>query len=217
MTLSEVRTLVRQGENEFIEFKQKANYPEKILKEVVAFANTKGGHLLIGVNDDGNITGLKNADEEAYALSTALKKYCRPRIPFENYLISISKKRSLLYYYIHESNKKPHFVLSDIIDKKKGFAYVRVRDMSIKASPETREILRRSRKFKDIKFHFGEKEKILMQYLQEYQSITLNKFKSIANLNRYQASRTLVLLTLANVLEQVPSEKEDKYLLKSVG
>jgi len=52
-------SLIRQGENAQVEFKSAAVRPENIAREVVAFANTLGGSLLIGVEDDGNITGIE--------------------------------------------------------------------------------------------------------------------------------------------------------------
>jgi predicted HTH transcriptional regulator len=49
--------LVRKGEGATLEFKLKSNHPEKIVREVVAFANSQGGLLLIGVGDDKSIPG----------------------------------------------------------------------------------------------------------------------------------------------------------------
>lgn len=60
-----LRKLVAQGEGATLEFKRKAAHPEKIICEMVAFANTQGGTLLVGVSDDGNLAGLKFPDEEA--------------------------------------------------------------------------------------------------------------------------------------------------------
>ncbi len=48
MTLQEVKDLAIKGEGLQIEFKKKAAYPEKIVREVIALANTQGGTLLIG-------------------------------------------------------------------------------------------------------------------------------------------------------------------------
>ena len=67
--ISEVLRLIRQGEGQFVEFKKKANHPEKIIKEVVAFANAGGGNLFIGVDDHGTISGLKFPEDEEYILT----------------------------------------------------------------------------------------------------------------------------------------------------
>ncbi|MGB3777635.1 MAG: hypothetical protein WA960_04705, partial [Tunicatimonas sp.] len=87
-------------------------------------------------------------------------------------------------------------------------------DQSLQASSEVWQILRRSRQDKDVKFQFGEKERILMTYLEENAQITVNQFARLVNESRYRASRTLILLVLANVLRVIPREKEDVFVIK---
>ncbi len=212
MTISELKMQVLEGEGEKLEFKKKVAFPEKIVREIVAFANTSGGHLFIGVDDNGIISGLKFPEEEHFEMERAIKNYCRPLIPYQSEIIPISSKKSIIKYTIFESDKKPHFVV-DISDGKKK-AYVRVKDRSIQASKEIREILKRGRKNKDIRFRFGEKETILMKYLDQHKMVTVNQFAREAKLSKFMASRTLILLVLANVLEVIPSEKEDMFKLK---
>jgi predicted HTH transcriptional regulator len=214
MTFQELKSIVVKGESEVLEFKRKIAHPEKIVKEVVAFANTKGGLLLIGVDDNGTLPGLKFADEEHYALEAALHKYCKPAIQYSVQTINLSEKKAIICYTIFESNYKPHYVIEDF-STNRGTAYVRVADRSVQASKEVREILKRSRKQKDIKFHYGEKEQLLMSFLAKNDHITLEQFKNLAGISRYLASKTLIILVLANVLKIKPNEKEDIYLLKS--
>jgi len=59
MTLQEVNKLARDGEGLHVEFKKKVAHPEKIVREIIAMANTEGGYLLIGVDDDGTVSGQK--------------------------------------------------------------------------------------------------------------------------------------------------------------
>lgn len=210
MTIHDIQDFVNEGENQLLEFKKKVANPQKIVREIVAFANTKGGRLLIGVDDDGKISGLKFAEEEKFALEEAIFKYCKPKIEFSSEIVRLNAKKAVINYTIFESKKKPHYV----VENKQGRAYVRVEDRSIQASREIREILRRSRKNKDIKFHYGDKEKTLMEYLAIHKKITLKKFAEVAKLSKYRASRTLILLVLANVLKVVPQEKEDFYILR---
>jgi predicted HTH transcriptional regulator len=209
MTLREIQTSISSGENQMLEFKKKVAHPEKIVREVVAFANSNGGELYIGVDDNGTISGLKFAEEDQFALEKAIQKYCKPKINFKSEIIKISEKKAIVRYTIFESPKKPHYV----IENNKGKAYVRVEDKSVQASREIREILRRSRSGKNVKFHFGEKEKLLMQYLQVHEFITIKKFALLAGISNYMASRTLILLVLANVLKVIPRENEDWYAL----
>ena len=216
--------MVRQGEGERIEFKRKVAHPDKIIREIVAFANTKGGNLLIGVDDNGTIPGIRSAEEELYLLEKAIQQWCRPAIEYEINVVPVSGRTSVIHYKIHEGQRKPHYVLQNAFSsshpsppnkkKHKGRAYVRYQDQSLQASSEVWQILRRSRQAKDIKFQFGEKEKLLMTYLEEHPHITVAQFAQLIRQSRYRASRTLILLVLANVLRVIPQEKEDVFVLK---
>ena len=213
MNVNELRDLVKSGENETLEFKRKAAHPEKIVREIVAFANTRGGKLLIGVDDNGSLPGLKFAGEEQFAVNQAIQKFIKPKISFILKVIPLNAKKSVISYDIFESKNKPHYVIEDQ-KQTWGKAYVRVDDKTIKASKEIREILKRKNKDKGVHFRFGEKEKILMEYLDKNGSVTLQRFQQIANLSRPVASRTLVKLVLANVLSISMSETQDVFTLK---
>jgi predicted HTH transcriptional regulator len=206
--LSELRKLVNQGEGPHLEFKRKASHPEKIIREMIAFANTGGGTVLVGVDDHGAIPGVKYPDEEILVIEQALRKACRPALHIIETIIPLDENQFVVRFDIPVSQRRPHFnVLSN--DSKES--YVRANDMSIKASREMVEIVRRSKQKKDIRFNYGNPEKQLMEYLELNKTITLDEYRKLAKLNRFQAAKKLVLLVLANVLRITPSEKGDVY------
>lgn len=204
--------MVSGGESATVEFKRKVAYPEKIIKELVAFANTAGGYLFIGVNDDGSIPGLKFPEDNIYALEKAIKSYCFPPLPYSIEEIEVTEGRWVVVVKVEDSGEKPHYILSPE-DGQRKLIFVRSKDKSIQASREMKEIIRRRANPRNIKFHFGEKERKLFAYLEDNQSITLEDFQKLADISPYRASRTLVILTLANVLEIVPDNKGDQYTL----
>jgi len=206
--LNDLRKLVRQGEGHHLEFKRKATHPEKVICEMIAFANTLGGSLLVGVGDDGSIPGVPYPEEETIAITKALGKHCRPSLVYHEVIIPISDNRFVIRLDVPVSRRRPHFFVED---KDLKACYVRVKDMTVKASREVAEIVRRSKKKKDIRFTFGEAEKQLMEYLEEKDSITLHEFRAVAGLNRFLAAKKLILLVLANVLRITPTEKGDHY------
>ena len=214
MNFREIKAMVKAGENDFLEFKRKVRFPEKIVKEVVAFANTRGGDLLIGVDDNGNIPGLKFAEEEAFVLENAIHQYCFPKIRYRTETVSTPDDRSVIRYRIFESRRKPHYVLEPDANGKKK-VYIRIGDKSIQASREIIEILKRSRIKRGIGFHFGEKERTLMQYLDRHDSITMEEFSLVAGISRKVASKTLIWLVLASVLMIEPGEEKDRYRIKN--
>ncbi|RIV27586.1 ATP-binding protein [Fibrisoma montanum] len=211
-----LKDLVRRGEGSNLEFKLKTNHPEKIIRGVVAFANTNGGIMLIGVGDDRTIPGLKYADEDEYLLVRAIDKYCFPKISYSIERVSLFDEREVLVIRVPPSPNRPHYIIPDLADPENKKAYVRVADKSVQASKEVREIMKGERAARDIRFTYGDKEHKLMQHLGEHNSITVDLFASIAGVSRKIASRTLVLLVLANVLEIHPSDVMDKYTSRAI-
>jgi predicted HTH transcriptional regulator len=217
MDYQALKNLVRRGEGSNLEFKLKTNHPEKIIKGVVAFANTNGGIMLIGVGDDKRIIGLKYADEDEYLLVRAIHKFCFPRISYTIDRIQLPDEREVLVIRVPPSLDRPHYIVPDPAEPDIKKVYVRVADKSVQASREVREILKGSQADRNIRFSYGEKEKKLMQHLGEHNSITVDLFASIAGVSRKIASRTLVLLVLANVLEVHPSDVVDQYTTRALA
>jgi hypothetical protein len=207
---NQLKLLVSQGEGPSLEFKLKATFPEKIVREMIAFANTKGGIVLIGIGDDGSLPGLKHPADEFHVMESALTKV-RPTLEYKATFIAVSNSRSVIRYEIAESTRKPHYFLNA---NKYKESFVRVDDKSIKASRELREIVKRRQRMKDIRFHYGEHERFLMQYLDEKKVITLKEFADLCGLGKLYASRKLILLVLANVLKIIPHEKGDLYSVR---
>ncbi len=203
----DLERLVREGEGLNLEFKRKASHPDKIVREVIAFANTQGGTLLIGVDDNGTIPGVRYPEEESLLITKELQAHCRPSLDYRESIIAASNKKYVVRFDIPSSPRRPHVYK----DKDQSTAFVRVNDMTLQASREMTEIVRRSRKSKDIRFTFGAPEKQLMEYLDQYKTISLEQYRILAGLNRYQASKKLVLLVLANVIRITPTEKGDLF------
>jgi predicted HTH transcriptional regulator len=211
LDLRELKELVRKGENKFVEFKLKTNHPEKIIREVVAFANSEGGKLIVGIADDKSIKGLKFPDEDEFILRKAIESHIYPAVDYEIEHIKVEGEREVLVFDIRKSPFKPHYVdLDGIVDNRK--AYIRVEEKSVQASKEMREILKGERKGQNIRFQYGDKERALMKYLADNPSITVDLYANIANIPRKVASRTLIVLVLANVLKVQPHEMQDLFI-----
>ncbi len=213
LTFLDLKTLVRNGEGLHLEFKLKASHPDKIMKEVIAFSNSEGGTLLIGVSDNGDIEGLKYPEEDEYVLKKAIRQYCRPIINYTFYKVEVENNRSVLVFEFKPHTRKPAYFITDF-STYKGIAYVRVADKCIQASHEMIYILAHQED-KSVRFTFGKTEKKLFELLDLKGKIQIDDFIEFAKINRSLASRTLVRLTLANVLNIFPGENTDFYTLKS--
>lgn len=83
MLKSELLELIANGESSGVEFKRDDVRPEQLAKEIVALANFQGGRLLLGVEDDGAITGLTRQDTERWIMDVVFGRYVHPMIlPF---------------------------------------------------------------------------------------------------------------------------------------
>lgn len=83
MTKAELSEILANGENSGVAFKRDDLRPEQIAKECVALLNLRGGHVLLGVEDDGAITGLTRKDCEEWVMDTVFGRYIKPQtIPY---------------------------------------------------------------------------------------------------------------------------------------
>jgi len=78
-----IKNLIKQGEHHQLDFKFEITDSKKIARSLVAFSNTNGGKLLIGVKDNGAIAGVRS-DEEYHMVEAAAQMYCKPQIKFES-------------------------------------------------------------------------------------------------------------------------------------
>lgn len=196
---ADIFTLIEDGESETVEFKRKFSTSHKIAKEMIAFANTKGGHILFGVDDDKTIIGVESEKSELDLIDTAARFYCEPEVKYTTEIIPF-KKKDVVSIYIPESKKKPHKLIDDS-DEETTRVYVRYKDKSIIASKETAKLL----KFSNVDdsplvINLGDAEKMLLKYLDENDLITVKEFKKLANISARRAGRTLVNFVRAGVL-----------------
>lgn len=195
----DIFTLIEDGESETVEFKRKFSTSRKIAKEMIALANTKGGYILFGVDDDKSISGVESEKSELDLIETAARFYCEPEIKYSTEIVPV-KSKDVVVIIIPESNKKPHKLI-DENDKKSARVYIRYKDKSIIASKETASILKFSNfDNSPLVINLGDAEKILLKYLEEYDKISVKEFKKLANISERRAGRTLVNLVRAGVI-----------------
>lgn len=208
----DIYTLIEDGESETVEFKRKFSTSSKIAKEMIAFANTKGGHILFGVDDDKSIVGVESEKSELDLIDTAAKFYCEPEIEYKTKIIPF-KTKDVVIIYVPESKTKPHKLI-DENDKESTRVYVRYGDKSIIASKETAKLL----KFSNVDdsplvINLGDKEKILLKYFDEHEKISVKEFKKLANISERRAGRTLVNFVRAGVLRHYRLDGKEFFTL----
>jgi len=196
MRLKDLKNLIATGESSFLEFKHKVASPEKIAKEMVAFANTNGGRILIGVDDNGDIVGIESYYEEEFWLKQAAEEVCVPGLNINIEMVHAGKK-DVLVVEVPESENKPIAVKGD----SKRSVYIRQNDENIIATDDRVEILKNKTSTTGVTFEYGEREQQLFRFLNEYGDITIERFSIISNITSYRAERILVDMASAGVLD----------------
>jgi len=80
MHKSHITEIIAAGENAKTEFKRDDARPERLAREIVSFANMNGGRILLGVEDDGAVSGVQRADLQAWLMDTVIGRYVTPQI-----------------------------------------------------------------------------------------------------------------------------------------
>ena len=204
--------LIRQGEGSHLEFKAKTSFPDKIVKEMIAFANSGGGTLLIGISDDGKISGVKYPEEDSMLMLKALHKYCWPRIKTKSSMIKVSGKKWVVVFDVSESKSKPiRFKES----RSKQLTYIRYRDKTLQASREAEGILRLKYSQKAVSFSYGDVENKLLKVIDEKGQASFAELKRLMGINELTLSGKLIQLAAANIIGWKPMDEFDLFL--SVG
>jgi predicted HTH transcriptional regulator len=178
--------LIEQGEHDQQDFKFCINDSKKIAKSLVAFSNTRGGRLLIGVKDNGKIAGI-SSDEEFYMIESAAKIYSRPAIDFTTRQWHIEGK-TVLEIGIEPGQKKPYFALDE---NGKWLAYIRIGDQNFLAHRIQIEAWKKEKSSRGVLFTYSDDERMLIDYLRENPDISFSKYMRMAHLSRKKAGEIL--------------------------
>ena len=132
MLKSELLELIANGESSGVEFERDDLRPEQLAKEVVALANLRGGHILLGVEDDGTVSGIQRRDLEAWVMDTVLGRYVHPMIlPFYEE-VALDDGRRVAVLSLEPGTTKPYVLRNNGRED----IYVRVGTTSRLASRE---------------------------------------------------------------------------------
>lgn len=110
MLKAELLEIIASGENSGVEFKRDDVRPEQVAKEIVAMANVKGGRLLLGVEDDGSITGIQRECLEEWVMDAVFGAKVHPLLlPFYEEVLTDNGKRVAVVTFT-EGTAKPYVV-----------------------------------------------------------------------------------------------------------
>jgi hypothetical protein len=114
----ELLELIKNGENQTVELKEKIGESTEFAETVIAFANQQGGVIVLGVNDKTTIVGLDNRDNHKDTITNIISSHCEPSI---DYTVEerILQEKKLMLVKVMEGKDKPYML------RERG-AYIRV-------------------------------------------------------------------------------------------
>ncbi|MFD1468696.1 helix-turn-helix domain-containing protein [Hymenobacter caeli] len=204
--------MIARGEGETLEFKQKTTHVHRISRTLASLANTRGGHVLVGVDDTGRVVGVRDAEEELFVLREAAARHVEPPLVNLRFREVEADGRTVLVVTVPESTAKPHRAQVAVGDWR---GYVRVRDQSVQTSRLTEQVLERQAPaalppmFERIPLNRHELAAI--EYVKTHPRLTLPQFMKLVNFSKRRAYQTLIKLVLHGYLRYHDKEKEPYY------
>jgi predicted HTH transcriptional regulator len=216
MTRRTLRDLIHGGESLTVEFKRKFTSEIKIAKELIAFANSKGGYLLVGVDDDKRIVGVHSEKEEISLLETVCNYYIEPALETTIEVVNIEYE-DIVVVRVEESDMKPHRLTVDpqgkyLTNIHERPVYVREGDATLHASKEVVKVLEATNDDSEpVTLSIGKHEKRLFEHLETTQRITAKEFAHISNISERRAIRLLIRLVKIGIIRLYSHEKVEYY------
>ncbi len=131
MLKTELLEIIANGENSGVEFKRDDIRPEQLAKEIVALSNLNGGRILIGVEDNGEITGIQRSGLGEWVLNVFRDKIHPQLIPFYEE-VKLDNGRRVAVVSVSMGLSKPYVVRHNGRED----IYIRMVDRSELASRE---------------------------------------------------------------------------------
>ena len=133
--------LLSLPEGKTLEFKRDLSSPKNLLKTLVAFANTAGGRVIVGVEDQTRAAlGVESPLDEEERLGSMIADSIEPRLVPNIEMVTVDGK-TLLILEVYLSNSRPHYIRSEGAEQG---VYVRLGSSNRQADLELIDELRRS-------------------------------------------------------------------------
>ncbi len=203
-----IKKLIVTGEGSTLDFKQTISDAPKIAKTLVAFANHKGGTLLIGVRDNGSLSGTRSEDDK-YMLELAGNLYCRPTINV-NFIEHEIEGKTIIEARIQEGTDKPYFAKDP---EGRWLVYHRMKDKSLLASAVMFQVIKRKNQLPNTILYYSYLETQILNLLSKIPNCTLNDLIQTLNVKRHRIVHSLAKLIYFKVINVHYLQKQETFSL----
>jgi predicted HTH transcriptional regulator len=198
--------LIKQGENDQLDFKECINDPHKIAKTIVSFANHKGGTIIAGVSDFGEIVGV-DVEQEKYMIVKAAREFCDPPIKL-TFQILKQYGLAVLVTFIDKSENDIHRAIGE---DGRAVVFIRRGDESI----QEKEFLKDEERYDDSPITiFSDGDSGLINFLKQHHTISTEQFMELMNIPYSRAQESLQHLVRNDILRFHKSKKSPHYSLR---
>ena len=207
--MQSVKQLIQEGEHQQQDFKFRIDDSKKIARTLVAFANTDGGRLLIGVKDNGKIAGV-DPTEEIHMIEAAVDMYSKPKLEFQSRVWQEDMKL-VLEISIEKTANRPVLALDE---EGKWKAYVRRKDHTLLANKILLSTWKLERFDQKRPQKIGEEETQLLNIIDQNPQITLSKIYRLSSLDKSNIDRLLPLFICWNLVSMEMNENGTFYQIR---
>jgi predicted HTH transcriptional regulator len=205
-----IEKLISKGEHQQQDFKMRIDSSRKIARTLVAFANSDGGRLLIGVKDNGKVSGI-SAEEELHMIEAAAEMYCDPAVQFKAQVWKVDFK-TVLEIVVEPSSIKPHQCEEE---PGKWRTYIRREDENIKANRVMMKVWKHEQNRRTDQFEYTSQKEKLFDHFKENEVLGFKKISRITGLSSWKTEDLLAQLIAWNIVEMELTEKGYFYRLRS--
>jgi predicted HTH transcriptional regulator len=205
----ELERLIGKGEGVQLDFKQGVTSRLKIARTLAAFANNRGGKLLVGVKDNGELLGC-DAEQEMYMLYEAAEHFCEPPIDISFSIYETDDNLTILEAEVKNSLRKPHFAKDDHDEWQ---LYMRSHDKTMVATRSTQKMLENEDAGGN-REKLDSKEQFVLDYLAAKDALTPKQLCQRLNISLQRANVLLVKLTKLGLILHNKDGRGDYYTLR---
>lgn len=189
--------LISQGEHVRQDFKFAISDARKIARSISAFANNEGGHLLVGVKDNGTIAGVRN-DEDIYVIEQAARLYCRPAQEVEFTAFNTGDTGIVIRAAVAKAAERPVYAQES---DKRWKAYFRVADENISAHPLMVRTWRQMASREDTLMNIDGPERVLVDTLRKRGWSGIAEALMLTGASRRVAESAIIKLAALGVID----------------
>jgi len=201
MTWEEILTLLEQGEGQSLEFEKYIPSPEDLARDMVAFANSDGGRIVLGLDDKNkHLIGVEVGEDFKGKVRDVGEKRCSPKIVLETEIVEHAGKK-IVIITVPECEDRPY--------KTDDICYIRDGSESRPALDEEEKQITNPWGGKGL----NKRQLRSLQLMQEHGAITNREYREAFNVSHKTAHIELTMLVDKRIVKSEGSGRSTCYIL----